>query len=85
MVVHVNPEDIESMVETTMVADMMLKVRVERRISWCYKCYLKGHFRTDYSPPYVKVKERQERKNVVGALLPMEAEGKQEKESETAP
>lgn len=56
---QVNPEDIESMMETVTVADVMLKVRVEGKISPYYKGSLKGYIRTDCTPLLMKAKEKQ--------------------------
>lgn len=48
MLVQVARDDIEKMVEAIKVSDIILKVRVEGRITWCYKWNLKCHIRADY-------------------------------------
>lgn len=47
VVVNVDPEDIESMMETIAVCDVTLKIIMEGRIPQCFKCGLKDQIRLD--------------------------------------
>lgn len=58
-----------------------MKVRVEGKITWCYKCGPKYYIKADCSLPHVKAKGRQEGGKITGAPLHMEGE-EREKEAE---